>query len=143
MVMLGAIIHWDHKLGHQRHELLRFSFQQYDYAIRAFGFDPVVFVDLIGTLPLLSPPVHIVEHLHEARACFDRRYEFVYMSPHPFSPILDCAGMTDTCFVIGPDYSSLSLPEKVERRRIPMKNNSMELWSHQVLAIVGAKWNGC
>lgn len=135
--MLGAIVHWDHKPT-LAHEGLRYAYQMFDYAARAYNVDKLVFVDLTHTLEVLQPPEDIVDTLEEALALFPQDHTFHYLDKSGEQILLGYVHPVDSVYVIGPDYTSFTVPEGASTFRIDMANNEMELWASQVLGMVFA-----
>lgn len=131
---MRAIIHWDHK-PKLDHAHLRYMFQYWDYTCRGFGMEPsnFAFVDLEGTLALLSPPNPVFQTLAEALELFSE-YEPVYIHDQGKAVLGKFDHPENAVYIVGPNYDNFSYPSDAESVRIATAWE--DLWSHVALGIV-------
>lgn len=130
--MINVIVHWDHKPNPTR-ELLRYMYQQFDYAARAFLIDKLVFVDTHQTLKLLNPPETIVDTIEDALILFPEIPRLLF-TKYGTVTLNELVWPKDVTLIFGPDYTSCEV--KVETTiQIPTPSNVIELWASQAMAI--------
>ena len=130
---MKAIIHWDHKKGMDAKNL-RFLYQYWDYTCRGFGMEPsdFVFVDLDGTLPILSPPNMIFSELSEALNMF-KESSPVYIHATGKYTLPEFDHPLNAVYVVGPNYEGFTFPDTDMSVSIPAWD---DLWGYVALGIV-------
>jgi hypothetical protein len=130
---MKTIIHWDHKKG-MNNVNLRSLYQYWDYTCRGFGMKPsdFVFIDLIGTLPCLSPPNLIFSELSEALDEFEDSIP-VYIHAKGKTPLPEFVHPPNSVYIIGPNYDGFLFPGDDLSVSIPAWD---DLWGCVALGIV-------
>jgi hypothetical protein len=136
--MISVIVHWDHKKPMDVNNM-RYIYQLWDYVCRSHGLAPknTIFVDLEGSLAGLSPPNPIVHTLEEALSIAGKDdLTPVYVHGSAEVDLTNFEHPENACYIFGPNYDLMKLPEGAISVRIPLFAEPMDMFSQTCLPIV-------